>query len=87
MDVEHELSAKRIERNVLEAELGGDELWDNEEYQRLQKRIAELEEMVAGDETDADAREANRLEPNEEATESGLEEDESTSIAFETRSH
>lgn len=84
MDVEHELSAKRVERNVLEAELNGDELWDNEEYQRLQQRIAELEEMVAGEETDADTLEASRLEPaDDEAIERNSEMDEATTITFE----
>jgi hypothetical protein len=43
MDVEYQLSAKRLERNVLATELDEDELWGCEEYQRLEKLISELQ--------------------------------------------
>lgn len=43
MDVEYQLTTKRIEHNVLEAELAEEELWVSDEYQRLKKQIAELE--------------------------------------------
>lgn len=43
MDVQYELSVKRVERNVLRAELDDAELWESEEYQRVLKRIATLE--------------------------------------------
>lgn len=54
MDVEYELSAKRVERNVLEAELDASELWDYDEYQHLQQRIATLERRVEGKEHDTE---------------------------------
>jgi len=41
-DVEYRLSAKRVERNVLEAELTEQELWESEEYQRLEQQIQRL---------------------------------------------
>ena len=41
-DVEYRLSAKRVERNVLEAELSEQELWESEEYQRLEQQIQRL---------------------------------------------
>jgi len=43
MDVEYQLRAKQIERNVLETELEEDELWECDEYQRLEKQIFELQ--------------------------------------------
>lgn len=43
MDVAYELSSKRVERNVLQAELEAEELWDSDEFQRLEKQIGELE--------------------------------------------
>lgn len=43
MDIEYELSVKRVERNILRAELDDSELWESEEYQRLVNRIATLE--------------------------------------------
>jgi len=46
MDVEYKLSAKKVERNVLEAELEEEDLWENEQYQRLSQQIAELRDRV-----------------------------------------
>lgn len=46
MDKEYELSAKRVERNVMRVELDEAELWDSDEYQRILKRIATLESQV-----------------------------------------
>lgn len=43
MDIEYELSVKRLERNVLRVELEDAELWESAEYQRILKRIATLE--------------------------------------------
>lgn len=43
MDIEYELSVKRVELNVLRSELDDAELWESEEYQRILKRIATLE--------------------------------------------
>jgi hypothetical protein len=42
MDVEYKLSQKRLKRNVLEAELDTEELWQNDEYHRLERQIDEL---------------------------------------------
>jgi hypothetical protein len=56
MDAEYELGAKRIERNVLEAELDDEELWEYERYQRLRREIAELEEIVESDESTTEDR-------------------------------
>lgn len=42
MDVEPELSEKRVERNVLEMELDDEALSDNERYHHLETRIEEL---------------------------------------------
>lgn len=53
MGVEHELSKKRIERNVLETERTSDELADDEEYQTLQQEIEALEARLADDDGDA----------------------------------
>lgn len=46
MDAKYQLSAKRLERSVLEAELDEDELWEYDKYQRLNRQIAALEEAV-----------------------------------------
>lgn len=43
MDHDMRLSEKRLRRNVLLAELSEDEVWDNEEFQRLEQEIQELE--------------------------------------------
>lgn len=53
MDVEYELSVKRVELNVLEAEMDPDEMWDSEEFQRLQQQIAALEAKLEDDEAAA----------------------------------
>lgn len=56
MDKEYELSAKRVERNVMRVELDEAELWDSDEYQRILKRIAALESQVTREEsTDSDS--------------------------------
>lgn len=41
--MDYELSAKRLRRNVLRVELDDEDLWDCEEYQQLEQRIAELQ--------------------------------------------
>jgi hypothetical protein len=41
-DVAYRLSAKRVERTVLEAELTEEELWQHDEYQRLEQQIRRL---------------------------------------------
>jgi hypothetical protein len=46
MDVEYQLRAKQIERNVLKAELDEEELWECDKYQRLEKQISELQEHL-----------------------------------------
>jgi hypothetical protein len=46
MDVEYQLGAKRVKRNVLEAELDEEELWNCDEYHRLERQIAELQALV-----------------------------------------
>jgi hypothetical protein len=51
MDGGYELSSMRVERNVLEAELDEEELWDSERYQELEHRIAVLR-AEASDEAD-----------------------------------
>jgi hypothetical protein len=48
MDVEYQLRAKQIERNVLETELEEEELWECDEYQRLEKQISELQAHLNG---------------------------------------
>jgi hypothetical protein len=49
------LRAKQIERNVLETELDEDELWECDEYQRLEKQISELQaHLNANSETAAE---------------------------------
>lgn len=44
MDIEYQLSNKRVERNVLVAELDEEKLWDCERYHRLNRQIAKLRE-------------------------------------------
>lgn len=46
MDDAYELSSKRVERNVLQAELEEEELWESEEFQRLEQRIGELKAQM-----------------------------------------
>lgn len=48
MDVETELSEKRVERNVMEAELDDDALSNSERYHTLESRIAELRSQLDG---------------------------------------
>lgn len=43
MDDDTRLSEKRLRRNILLAELSEEEVWDNEEFQRLEQEIQELE--------------------------------------------
>jgi hypothetical protein len=43
MNTEYRLDSKKIERNVLEAELPPEELWEDEEYQQLRQQIERLE--------------------------------------------
>jgi hypothetical protein len=46
MDDKYQLGAKRVKRNVLEAELDEEELWVCDEYHRLERQIAELQGQV-----------------------------------------
>lgn len=46
MNPEYRLDSKKIERNVLEAELPPEELWESEDYQRLQQQIQQLENEI-----------------------------------------
>lgn len=48
MDVEAELSEKRVERNVMEAELDDDALAESERYHKLESRIEELRTELDG---------------------------------------
>jgi hypothetical protein len=50
MDQEYRLGSKKVERNVLRAELSEEELWESDRYQRLQKEIQRLEREVDGEE-------------------------------------
>lgn len=43
MDQDTRLSEKRLRRNVLRAELSEEELWESEEFQRLEQEIQSLE--------------------------------------------
>lgn len=52
MDAEYELSAKRVERNVMRVELDEAELWESDEYQRIVKRIATLESQLSREDCD-----------------------------------
>jgi hypothetical protein len=52
MDGGYVLSSMRVERNVLEAELDEEELWNSERYQELARRIAVLSAKESG-ETDS----------------------------------
>jgi len=61
MDAEYELSAKRVELSVLEAERQAEELWTSEEYQELKHEIARLERELADDEADSDTSRENGL--------------------------
>jgi hypothetical protein len=61
MDAEYELSAKQVERSVLEAELDADELWNYEEYQRLTREIETLKEEVADEQTDPEPAQSETL--------------------------
>lgn len=61
MDAEYELSAKQVERSVLEAELDTEELWNTDEYQRLTRQIETLKEKVADDQPDSESAEAETL--------------------------
>lgn len=47
MDAAYRLSSKKVERNVLQAELSEEELWENDRYQRLEQEIQELEKRVS----------------------------------------
>lgn len=47
LDQEYRLSAKRVQRNVMEAELSEEELWESEEFQELQRQIQELQQQVS----------------------------------------
>ena len=49
MDAEYELSAMRVKLRVLEAEHDVEELWVSDEYQELERRVAELEKQVERD--------------------------------------
>lgn len=49
MNPEYRLDSKKIERNVLEAELPPEELWESEDYQRLQQQIQQLENEIDDD--------------------------------------
>lgn len=60
MDVAYELSAKKVERNVLEVELPTEELWENDRYRRLQRQIKQLKEQ-ANDETEAENQRSEKL--------------------------
>lgn len=57
MDKEYELSAKRVELNVLRVELDEAELWESDDYQRIMKRIATLESQL----TREDSADSDRL--------------------------
>lgn len=59
MDAKYELSAKRLERSVLETELDEEELWEYDKYQRLNRQIAALERAVDDGEAEI---ESTRLE-------------------------
>lgn len=61
MDAEYELSAKQVERSVLEAELDADEPWTCEEYQRLTREIETLKEEVADEQTDPEPAQSETL--------------------------
>lgn len=61
MDAEYELSAKQVERSVLEAELDTDEPWTCEEYQRLTREIETLKEEVADEQTDPEPAQSETL--------------------------
>ena len=47
MDREYRLSALRVQRNVLETELGEEELTESDRLERIQNRIEELEDDLA----------------------------------------
>lgn len=47
MDKEYRLSALRVQRNVLETEMGEEELRESDRFQRIQRRIDELSDEVA----------------------------------------
>lgn len=47
MDAAYRLSSKKVERNVMQAELSDEELWENDRYQRLEQEIQELEQRVS----------------------------------------
>ena len=47
IDQEYRLSAKRVRRNVMRAELSEEELWESEEFQELQRQIQELQQQVS----------------------------------------
>ncbi|MEF8776747.1 MAG: HalX domain-containing protein [Haloarculaceae archaeon] len=49
MDLEYELSATLVERNVLRAELEEEDLWDSDKFQRLEQRIGELKTRMEAD--------------------------------------
>lgn len=46
MDTEYRLSSKKVERNVLRAELPDEELWESDRYQRLEQEIQRLKEKL-----------------------------------------
>jgi|GEM_PF-2064533 len=47
MDKEYRLSALRVRRNVLRAEMAEEELSDSDRYARVQRRIDELQSELA----------------------------------------
>lgn len=49
MDAEYRLSSKKVERNVLQAELPDEELWESDRYQRLEQEIQRLKKQVDED--------------------------------------
>lgn len=49
MDVEYQLNAKLIDRNVLETELDEDGGWTCDEYQRLETQISDLRDRLDAD--------------------------------------
>jgi hypothetical protein len=44
---EYRLSAKRVQRNVMQVELSEQELWESERFQKLQRQIQDLQQEVS----------------------------------------
>ncbi|MEF8774909.1 MAG: HalX domain-containing protein [Haloarculaceae archaeon] len=55
MNAEYQLGAKQLERNVLEAELDEEELWECDQYQRLNRQITALEDALAEGTTEVES--------------------------------